>query len=75
MRRFIYRVQVKLQKNNSIPEKCRCKLDQPLGVDGGDLSHVLLGGLHHLVEHNPLGLAVEQRARRVNCNHLIGVEF
>ena len=31
-------------------------LHQPLGVNGGDLSEVLLGGLHHLMEHNPLWL-------------------
>ena len=41
-------------------EEGRGILHQPLGVDSGDLPEVLLGSLHHLVEHNPLRLAVEE---------------
>ena len=48
----------------------RSKLHQPLGVHGGDLPHVLLGGLHHLVEHNPLGLPVEQTGARMDGHDL-----
>ena len=34
-------------------EELRSKLDEPLGVDGRDLAHVLLGGEHQLVVHDP----------------------
>ena len=46
------------------------ELDQPLGVNGGDLAHVLLGGLDHLVEDDPLGLPVEQGRAGVYGHHL-----
>ena len=51
-------------------EKCGSKLDQPLGVDGGDLSHVLFCGLDNLVEDDPLRLTVEQGTAWMNGNHL-----
>lgn len=47
-------------------KECGSEFHQPLGIDSGDLAHVLLGGLDHLVEDDPLGLAVKQRAARVN---------
>ena len=34
-------------------EEGRRELDQPARVDGGHLPHVLLGGQHQLVIHNP----------------------
>lgn len=34
-------------------EEGGCKLHQPARVDGGHLSHVLFGGQHQLMVHNP----------------------
>ena len=51
-------------------EECRRELHQPLGVDCGDLPHVLLRGLHHLVEDDPLWLSVEQGGAGMDWNNL-----
>lgn len=51
-------------------EECRRILNQPLWIDGRDLAHVFLGGLHHLVVDNPLRLSVEQCRGWVNGDHL-----
>lgn len=39
------------------------KLHQPAGIDGGHLPHVLLGGQHQLVVHDP----EEKRGRMSHC--------
>lgn len=35
------------------PEKVRGEFDEPLGINGRDLSHVFLGGQHQLMVDNP----------------------
>ena len=47
-------------------EEARGQLDEPLGIDGAHLTHVLLAGQHQLVVDDPVRLPLEQRARRVD---------
>lgn len=40
------------------------KIAEPGGLDAGDIAHVLLAGLHHIVIDHPLrGLARQHRGR------------
>lgn len=51
-------------------EEGRRVLDEPLGVDGSHLAHVLLRRLDDLVIDDPLRLPMEQRRRRMDGDHL-----
>ena len=47
-------------------EEARGELDEPLGVDGAHLAHVLLGGEDELVVDDPVGLTLEEGAGGVD---------
>mmetsp|Transcript_27535 Transcript_27535/g.59266 ORF Transcript_27535/g.59266 Transcript_27535/m.59266 type:complete len:276 (+) Transcript_27535:374-1201(+) len=51
-------------------EEAGRKLDEPLGIDGHHLTHVLLGGEHELVVEDPLGVAVEDGGGGVDVDDL-----
>jgi hypothetical protein len=49
-------------------EERRRDLGEPLGLDGGDLAHVLARGEDELVINDPFGRAVEEGGGRVEEN-------
>lgn len=51
-------------------EEAGSQLDQPLGLNLYDFSHVFLGGEYELVVNEPLRVSVEQSGRRVDINDL-----
>mmetsp|Transcript_34510 Transcript_34510/g.90808 ORF Transcript_34510/g.90808 Transcript_34510/m.90808 type:complete len:344 (-) Transcript_34510:93-1124(-) len=51
-------------------EEARRELEEPFGLDGDDLAHVLLCGKHEFVIDEPFRILIEERRRRVDVDDL-----